>query len=63
MPVNVAINVNSFGSLAGSGIAKEKSPIVRERAEHSRGAGQTRQFLVVVLPDGRVVDPMVADRF
>ncbi len=40
----------SFGSLIRSGIA-------REGAEHSRIAGPTRQFLVVVLLDGKIVYP------
>jgi hypothetical protein len=53
----------SIGSLAGSGIVKGSSSIVKEGAEPSWSAGQTRQFLVVVLPDGKVVNPMAADRF
>jgi hypothetical protein len=46
----------SFGGLAGSGIAKES--IVRG-AEQPAIAGPTKQFLVVVLPDGKIVNPMV----
>ena len=49
----------SFGGLAGSGIAKES--IVREGAEQPAIAGPTKQFLVVVLPDGRIVNPVLAD--
>ena len=49
-----------FGSLSDSGIAKES--IVREDAEQKAIAGQARQFLVVVLPDGKVVTPRVAER-
>jgi len=49
------------GSLASSGIAKES--IAKEGAEQSAIASPSKQFLVVVLPDGRVVDPTVAHRF
>jgi hypothetical protein len=58
----VAISMihSSFGSLSDSGIAKES--IVREDAEQKAIAGQARQFLVVVLPDGKVVTPRVAER-
>jgi hypothetical protein len=52
----------SFGSLIRSGIAKEDFSIARERVEQSRVAGPLKQFLVVVLPDGRVVNPRVADQ-
>lgn len=53
----------SFGILAGSGIAKENFSSVREHAEQSRVGRQTTQFLVVVLPDGKVVNPLATDRF
>ena len=58
----VAISMihSSFGSLSDSGITKES--IVREDAEQKAIAGQARQFLVVVLPDGKVVTPRVAER-
>ena len=51
----------SFGSLSGSGIAKES--IVREGAEQPAIAGPTKRFLVVVLPDGKIVNPIAAERF
>ena len=53
----------SFGILAGSGIAKEDFSIVKKRAEQPTNASPTKQFLVVVLPDGKVVNPIAADRF
>ena len=58
----VAISMihSSFGSLSDSGITKES--IVREDAEQKAIAGQAMQFLVVVLPDGKVVTPRVAER-
>jgi hypothetical protein len=58
----VAISMihSSFASLAGSGILQEKLPIVREGAEQPTITGPTKQFLVVVLPDGKVVNPMTA---
>ena len=52
----------TFGSFTRSEIAREDSSIAREHAEQSRIAGPMRQFLVVVLPDGRVVNPRVADQ-
>lgn len=58
--VAISIIHSSFGSLSDSGIAKES--IVREDAEQKAIAGQARQFLVVVLPDGKVVTPRVAER-
>jgi hypothetical protein len=61
--ISVTRRHSSFGSSVGSRIAKENFPIVGERAEQSGSAGQTRQFWVVVLPDGKVVNPMVADCF
>ena len=50
----------SFGSLAGSGVAREDIAVAREQ---SRTTSPTKQFLVVVIPDGRVVDPMAVDQF
>jgi hypothetical protein len=60
----VAISMihSSFGSLAGSGIVREIAR-AREQAEQPAIASPARQFLVVVLPDGKVVNPLVADRF
>jgi hypothetical protein len=52
---------SSIGSLSDSGIAKES--IVREATEQSAIADPTKQILVVVLPDGKIVNPVVADRF
>jgi hypothetical protein len=54
---------SSIGSLAGSGIAKESFSIVREGAEQPTIASPTKHFLIVVLPDGKVVNPMVPERF
>jgi hypothetical protein len=61
--VAISMIYSSFGSLAGSGIAKENVSIVREGAEKSPVADQTTKFLIVVLPDGKIVNPVVADRF
>jgi hypothetical protein len=65
--IAVAISVtrchSSFGILGGSGIAREKISIEKERTEQSPITSPVKQFLVVVLPDGKVVNPMVADRF
>ena len=49
----------SCGRLAGSGIAREDVAIAKGRAEQF---SPMKQFLVVVLPDGKVVYPRVADR-
>jgi hypothetical protein len=51
---------SSFGSLSGSVIAKES--IVREGAGLPAIAGPTKQFLVVVLPDGRIIAERVAGK-
>ena len=61
--IAVAISIFhfSFGSLTGSGIGKQS--IVREGSDQPAMAGPKKQFLVVVLPDGKVVNPMAADRF
>jgi hypothetical protein len=53
----------SFGGFTRSGIARGDFSIARDRSEKSRIAGPMKQFLVVVLPDGKVVNPMVADRY
>ena len=52
----------SFGSFTHYGIAKENIATERVRAEQSRTISPMKQFLVVVLPDGRVVNPRVADQ-
>ena len=36
--------------------------MTQERVEQSSVAGPMKQFLVVVLPDGTIVTPRVADR-
>ena len=48
----------SFGSFTRTGIDKEDIAIAKGRAEQSRTASPMKQFLVVVLPDGKVVNPM-----
>jgi hypothetical protein len=52
----------SGGSLIRSEIARGDFSIARERAAQSTVAGPLKQFLVVVLPDGKIVTPNVADR-
>jgi hypothetical protein len=52
----------AFGSLIRPEIARGDFSIARERTEQSRVASPLKQFLVVVLPDGKVVTPRVADR-
>jgi hypothetical protein len=52
-----------FGSFTGSGIARENIALAREDADQWRIAGPMKQFLVVVLPDGRLVNPRVANQF
>ena len=61
--IAVAISMvhSSFGILANSGIVGEETAKAREKAEQSRVSGQTTQCLVVVLPDGKVVNPVVAN--
>jgi hypothetical protein len=51
----------SFGSLTRSEIARGDFSIAKGRSEKLRVAGTVKQFLVVVLPDGRVVNPRVAE--
>jgi hypothetical protein len=53
----------SVGSLIRSEIARGDSSIAQKRAERSRVASPMKQFLVVVLPDGKVVTPRIAERF
>jgi hypothetical protein len=50
-----------FGSFTRSGIAREDLPVARECAEQSRTT-PVKQFLVVVLPDGKIVTPKLAER-
>jgi hypothetical protein len=45
----------SLGNLTGSRVDREDIAIARKFAEQSPIAGPLRQFLVVVLPDGKVV--------
>jgi hypothetical protein len=52
-----------FGSRAGLEVAREDIAMPKKHTEQSRITTPMRQFLVVVLPDGKVVNPMVADRF
>jgi hypothetical protein len=63
--IAVAISMihSPIGSLAGSGIAREEIDKAWEQPEQSRVAVQTRQFLAVVLADGKIVNPIVADHF
>ena len=62
--IAVAVSmIHTSGVLAGSGMAKESFSIVKKRAEQPTNASPTKQFLVVVLPDGKVVNPIAADRF
>ena len=63
--IAVAISMihTSFGTLSGSGAARENMAAGNERSEQPAIASPTKQFLVVVLPDGKVVNPMEADRF
>jgi hypothetical protein len=52
----------SFGILVDSGIAKESSSITGEPAEQSSISSPAKQFSVV-LPDGKIVNPVVAHHF
>jgi hypothetical protein len=45
----------SLGNLTGSRVDREDIAIARKFAEQSTIASPPRQFLVVVLPDGKVV--------
>ena len=53
---------DSFGRFSRSGIASGDFSVARERSEQSRVPGPMQQFLLVVLPDGMIVTPRVADR-
>jgi hypothetical protein len=57
----VAISITryyiSFGSFTSSGVAGEEITTADERAEQTRITSPMKQFLVVVLPDGKVVNP------
>ena len=48
-----------FGSSTRAEIARENA---KELAEQSRVTGPIKQFLVVVLPDGKVVNPRLAEQ-
>jgi hypothetical protein len=52
----------SFGSLTRSDIVGEDVARTTERTEKSRSAASTKQFLVVVLPDGKIVNSRVAEQ-
>jgi hypothetical protein len=62
--IAVAISMihSSFEILAGSGIAKESSSITGEPAEQSSISVQQSNSSVVVLPDGKIVNPVVVAR-
>jgi hypothetical protein len=45
-----------------SEIVKGDFSVARERSDQSTVAGPGNQFLIVVLPDGTIVIPRVADR-
>ena len=45
-----------------SGVVRKDSSITKEHVEQSRIAGSMKKFFVVVLPDGTIVNPRVADR-
>jgi hypothetical protein len=53
----------ALGEVTRSEIVKDDFSIARNCAQQSRVAGRVKRFLVVVLPDGKVVNPLVADRF
>jgi hypothetical protein len=59
----VAISMTSCESLPGSRIARETIAIGKERCEQPAIASPTKQFLVVVLPDGKVLNRVLADLF
>lgn len=52
-----------LGNLTRDGVAREGSTTANERAKLSKGIRPTKQFLVVVLPDGRVVNPRSGEPF
>jgi hypothetical protein len=43
------------GSLTRAGMAREEFPVASELLRQSKFAGPMKQFLVVVLPDGKIV--------
>jgi hypothetical protein len=51
-----------FGNYAQNGIAREDPVIATERTGQSKVTIPTKQFLVVVLPDGKVVNPRVGNQ-
>jgi hypothetical protein len=53
----------SFGSLTRDGVAREESATANERAELLKGIRPSKQFLVVVLPDGKVVNTRSTEHF
>jgi hypothetical protein len=59
--IAVAISIFRHNISLGSGIGREDSCIASERAEQSRISGSMKKFLVVVLPDGTIVTPRVAE--
>jgi hypothetical protein len=52
----------AFGSINRSEIAREGFSIAEKRADLSTVAGSMNQFLVVVLPDGKIVIQRVVDQ-
>ena len=52
-----------FGSSTRVEIARENAATEKERSEQPTITSPTKRFFVVVLPDGRIVNPMVANRF
>jgi hypothetical protein len=47
----------SLGNSAGSWLAREDLAFGKDRVDQSRLTRPPRQFLIVVLPDGKVVNP------
>ncbi len=52
----------SFGRSTRAEITRKEIAMAKARAEQSRVTGPIKQFLVVVLPDGKVVNPRVAEQ-
>ena len=61
--VAISMSHTSCESLPGSRIARETIAIGKERCEQPAIASPTKQFLVVVLPDGKVLNRVLADLF
>jgi hypothetical protein len=59
--ISVTPRHSPFGGFTRSGIVREEIAKARERAEQPATADRTKQFLVVVLPDGKIVNPVLAD--